>query len=164
MPRVEDTACDGEVRGISRTGKRGEYRRRMTTEKNRRWTADDLPHDHCAGADHRQKIDKVLANLPGQEECIQAAELFKLISDGTRLRILWLLCHCEACVSTIAAVMEMSDPAVSHHLKLLRRSGVIVSRREGKEMYYKLADTAQAQLVHRACEDMFRIACPLETS
>ena len=130
----------------------------MAERGDNKLITEDLPHDHG------QNIDNVLAKLPSQEECIQAADMFKQISDGTRLRILWLLCHCEACVSNIAAVMEMSDPAVSHHLKLLRRSGVIVSRREGKEMYYKLADTAQAQLVHRACEDMFRIACPLETS
>lgn len=115
----------------------------------------NLPHDHG------QNIEKVLAKLPSQEDCIQAAGIFKQISDGTRLRILWLLCHCEECVSNIAAAMEMSDPAVSHHLRLLRKSGLIVSRRDGKEIYYRLADTSQAQLVHRACEDMFRISCPL---
>ncbi|MCD7725616.1 MAG: metalloregulator ArsR/SmtB family transcription factor [Clostridiales bacterium] len=115
-----------------------------------------LPHDHG------QDIEKVLAKLPTQEQCAQAADHFKLISDGSRLRILWLLCHCEECVSNIAAAMEMSDPAVSHHLKLLRRSGLIVSRREGKEVYYRLADTAQAKLVHRACEEMFQMTCPLE--
>lgn len=115
-----------------------------------------LPHDHG------QEIDKVLEKLPTQEECMQVAEIFKLISDGSRLRILWLLCHCEECVSNIAAAVEMSDPAVSHHLKILRKSGLIVSRRDGKEVYYKLAETAQAQLVHHACEEMFQISCPLE--
>lgn len=121
----------------------------MGEERRRGLTTGDLPHDHG------QNIDRVLQSLPSQEECIQTAEVFKQVSDGTRLRILWFLCHCEACVSNIAAVMEMSDPAVSHHLKLLRRSGLLVSRREGREVYYKLADTAQAQLVKRACEDMF---------
>lgn len=115
-----------------------------------------LPHDHG------QNIDKILEKLPSQDECIQVAETFKLISDGTRLRILWLLCHCEECVRNIAAAMEMSDPAVSHHLKLLRKSGLIVSRRDGKEIYYRLADSAQAQFVHHACEEMFQISCPLE--
>ena len=128
----------------------------MTDGNKTKMVTEDLPHDHG------QNIDKILANMPGQEECARAAGMFKQISDGTRLRILWLLCHCEECVSNIAAVMDMSDPAVSHHLKLLRKSGLIVSRREGKEIYYKLADTEQAQLVHQACEDMFRIACPLE--
>lgn len=114
-----------------------------------------LPHDHG------QNIDIVLEKLPSQEDCAQVAETFKQISDGSRLRILWLLCHCEECVSNIAAAMDMSDPAVSHHLKLLRKSGLIVSRRDGKEVYYKLADTQQAQLVHHVCEEMFRISCPL---
>ncbi|MGN0279585.1 MAG: ArsR/SmtB family transcription factor [Lachnospiraceae bacterium] len=115
-----------------------------------------MPHDHG------QKTEKVLDKLPSQEECARVAEIFKQISDGTRLRILWLLCHCEECVSNIAAAMEMSDPAVSHHLKLLRGSGLIVSRREGKEVYYKLADTEQAQLLHHVCEEMFQISCPLK--
>ena len=115
-----------------------------------------MPHDHG------QEIEKILNKLPTQEECAQVAEIFKQISDGTRLRILWLLCHCEECVSNIAAAMEMSDPAVSHHLKLLRGSGLIVSRREGKEVYYKLADTEQAQLLHHVCEEMFQISCPLK--
>lgn len=114
-----------------------------------------LPHNHG------QDIDKVLQVLPSQEVCTEAAGIFKQISDGTRLRILWLLCHCEECVSNIAAAMDMSDPAVSHHLKLLRGSGLVVSRKEGKEVYYKLADTKQAQLVHRVCEEMFQITCPL---
>jgi DNA-binding transcriptional ArsR family regulator len=50
--------------------------------------------------------------------------------------------------------MEMTDPAVSHHLKVLRKGGLIVSRREGKEVYYKLADTEQAQLIYKVCGEM----------
>lgn len=118
-------------------------------------TGKQLPHDHG------QNIDIILAKMPGMDDCAQVAEVFKQISDGSRLRILWLLCHCEECVSNIAAAVGMSDPAVSHHLKLLRKSGLIVSRRDGKEVYYKLADTQQAQIVHRVCEEMFRISCPL---
>ena len=57
--------------------------------------------------------------------------------------------------------MQMSDPAVSHHLKLLRKSGLIVGRKDGKETYYKLADTSKAKLLHRVCEEMFEISCPL---
>lgn len=110
-----------------------------------------LPHDHG------QDIDIVLEKLPDQDDCMQVAEIFKQISDPSRLRILWLLCHCEECVSNIAAAVDMSDPAVSHHLKLLRRCGLIESRRDGKEVYYKLADTKQAGLVHHVCEEMFQI-------
>jgi len=117
---------------------------------------NQLPHDHG------QNIEAVLDRMPAKEECMQVADVFKQISDGSRLRILWLLCHCEECVSNIAAAMEMSDPAVSHHLKQLKKAGLITSRREGKEVYYQLAHTRQAALVHLACEEMFQITCPLE--
>ena len=115
-----------------------------------------LPHCHC---DNENKIIKC---MPSVEDCSSMADIFKQLSDGTRLRILWMLCHLEECVSNIAAAMEMSDPAVSHHLKQLKGSGLIVSRRECKEVYYKLADTETARLVHKVCEEMFQITCPLE--
>ncbi|MBD5518128.1 MAG: winged helix-turn-helix transcriptional regulator [Lachnospiraceae bacterium] len=115
-----------------------------------------LPHDHG------QNVERVLRKMPDQEACVRTAEIFKQVSDGSRLRILWFLCHCEECVSNIAAAMEMSDPAVSHHLRLLKKSGLIVSRRDGKETYYRLADTDKAGLLHRVCEEMFEISCPSE--
>lgn len=93
---------------------------------------------------------------------MQVAEVFKQVSDGTRLRIFWLLCHCEECVSNIAAAMDMSDSAVSHHLKVLRRGGLITGRRDGKEIYYRQADARQAKLMHEACEKIFEITCPLQ--
>ena len=116
----------------------------------------NLPHDHG------QNIEKVLERMPDTDECVVVAEVFKQISDGSRIRILWLLCHCEECVSNIAAAMNMSDPAVSHHLKLLKKSGLITSRREGKEIYYKLADSETAQLLHHIIEEMFRITLSVE--
>ncbi len=115
-----------------------------------------LPHTHS------QNEEKVLKSLPSVDDCRMVAELFKQISDGTRLRILWFLCHCEECVGNIAAAMEMSDPAVSHHLRTLKNTGLIISRRDGKEIYYRLADTQTADYVHRICEEIFRITCPLE--
>lgn len=115
-----------------------------------------LPHNHG------QNEERVLEKLPSIEECRRVAEIFKQISDGTRLRILWFLCHCEECVSNISAAMEMSDPAVSHHLKVLKNANLIVSRREGKEIYYRLADTVVAEHIHQICEEIFQITCPLE--
>ena len=56
--------------------------------------------------------------------------------------------------------MEMSSPAVSHHLRVLRSCGLIVSRREGKEVYYRAADNPQAQLLHKTTEQVMAIACP----
>ena len=88
------------------------------------------------------------------------AELFKQLGDTTRLRIFWLLCHTEQCVINISALMEMSSPAVSHHLRALRGCNLIVSRREGKEVYYRAADNFQTQLLHKAMERVLAIACP----
>ena len=56
----------------------------------------------------------------------------------------------------------MSSPAVSHHLKQLKAAGLIVSRREGKEVYYRAADTPQVQLLHHMIEHLMELACPNE--
>ena len=88
------------------------------------------------------------------------ANVFKQLSDPTRVRIFWLLCHCEECVLNISAMMEMSSPAVSHHLRQLKDNSLIVSRREGKEVYYRAASTEQAQLLHLMIERAMAITCP----
>ena len=88
------------------------------------------------------------------------AEVFKQLGDTTRIRIFWLLCHCEECVLNISAMMKMSSPAVSHHLRPLKNSGRVVSRREGKEVYYRAADTEQSRLLHQMIERVMEITCP----
>ena len=65
-----------------------------------------------------------------------AANVFKQLSDSSRLRIFWLLCHCEQCVVNISSMVEMSSPAVSHHLRILKEAGVVAVRREGTRNYY----------------------------
>lgn len=62
---------------------------------------------------------------------------------------------CEEGVSNIAAAVEMSAPAVSHHLKVLRNAGLIVSRRDGKEIYYRIADTTVAEHMHQMCGEAY---------
>lgn len=114
-----------------------------------------LPHDL------HQPVETVLANMPDTDRFAQAAAVFQQVSDGSRLRIFWFLCHCEECVSDIAAAMGMSSAAVSHHLKSLRMHGLITSRRVGKEMHYTLADTGPAKLLHRLIEDYLEMNCPL---
>lgn len=88
------------------------------------------------------------------------AEVFKQLGDTTRIRIFWLLCHCEECVLNISALMKMSSPAVSHHLRPLKNSGLIVSRRKGKEVYYRAADTEESRLLHEMIEQVMEITCP----
>ena len=117
-------------------------------------TSTPLPHDHG------QPPEPTLAAMPDTESFQTIAELLKQLGDSSRIRIFWILCHCEECVINLSAMMKMSSPAISHHLKQLKSSGLIVSRRSGKEVYYRAADTQQAQLLHRMIETLLQINCP----
>ncbi len=114
----------------------------------------NLPHEH----DHN--ISTVLDTMPDAEKFTQAASILAQLGDGTRLRILWLLCHCKECVSDIAAALNLSKAVVSHHLQLLRRSSLVISERIGQEIHYSLADTREAKLLHQTIDAMFAITCP----
>ena len=113
-----------------------------------------LPHNHD---DNSEKIEKL---LPDDSAITGVSEAMKQLGDPTRLRIFWYLCHAEECVLDIAAAIEMTSPAVSHHLRLLKASGLIVSRRSGKEMLYRAADTELAQALHHIIENIAEITCP----
>ena len=113
-----------------------------------------LPHDHGTS------IEKYMDSIPKTGDFQILSDIFRLLGDGSRLRIFWILCHCEECVINIAAILDMSSPAVSHHLRPLRSSGLIVSRREGKEVYYQAADTSRSRLLHQMIEQVMEIACP----
>lgn len=115
-----------------------------------------LPHEHDASHD-LANLETALFQVSRFET---VADIFKQLSDTTRIRIFWLLCHTEQCVINISALLDMSSPAVSHHLRALRSCDLIVSRREGKEVYYKAADNSQALLLHKTIEQVMAIACP----
>ena len=119
-------------------------------------TNSRLPHDHG------QEMEQRLEEMPSTEDFQTVADIFKQLGDGSRIRIFWLLCHCEECVVNIAAIVNMTSPAVSHHLRILKSSGLIISRRDGKEMYYKTADTELAQMLHHMIEKLGKITCPEE--
>ena len=114
-----------------------------------------LPHDHGSHT-------ALLAGMPKEDTLSAVAELMKTMSDSKRLQIYWLLCHCEECVVNLAAITGLSSPAVSHHLKLLKEAGLIVSRREGKEVYYTAADTPRTHILHDMTERIIDMACPVE--
>ena len=115
-----------------------------------------LPHDHG------QDIGKVLSAMPEMESFQRVSDTFQMISDATRLRILWVLCHSEQCVHNIAAAVGMSPPAVSHHLRILKNTGLIQNRRIGKEIHYALSTSPEAHLVHQIVDEMFMMKCPTE--
>ena len=116
-----------------------------------------LPHYHGEEPTHADVIRELLEK---SDTFTSLANIFKQLGDATRIRIFWLLCHCEECVVNIAAMLDMSSPAVSHHLRTLRSSGLLVTRRDGKEVYYHAADTAQSRLLHELIEQVMDVACP----
>ena len=118
-----------------------------------------LPHDHGTSSQAASLHQEVMQVA----HFAAAAEVFKQLSDPTRVRIFWLLSHQEACVINLAAMLEMSSPAVSHHLRSLTESGLLVSRRDGKEVYYRAADTEESRLLHEIVERVMEIACPEKT-
>lgn len=113
-----------------------------------------LPHHHA------ENEEKVIEGMPSDNAILSVSGILKWLGDPSRLRIFWLLCHCEECVINIAALTNMSSPAVSHHLRLLKASGLIVSRRDGREMYYKAADTEMVNSLHTTIESIADISCP----
>ena len=115
---------------------------------------NQLPHNH--GQDIEQKFD----HMPSLEQFQVVSEVFKTINDINRLRIFWILCHCEECVINISALVDMSSPAISHHLKQLKASKLITSRRIGKEVYYKAADTNLVNHLHTIIEELAEVSCP----
>ncbi len=109
------------------------------------------PHEHPA--DHRPSpamtesppvdpdlVEQVRANLPGDEFLYDLAELFKVFGDSTRIKVLYALFESELCVGDIAQVLDLSQSAVSHQLRILKQSKLVKFRREGKAVYYSLDD------------------------
>ncbi len=115
-----------------------------------------LPHQHG----EENETEMIQTQIRRISNFQTVADIFKQLGDTTRIRIFWLLCHCEECVINISAILEMSSPAVSHHLRPLKNSGLIVCRRDGKEVYYRAADTEQSRLLHQMIEEVMEIACP----
>ena len=79
-------------------------------------------------------------NMPQEEELYDLAELFKVFGDSTRIRILYVLFESEVSVSDIAECLNMTQSAISHQLRILKQNKLVKSRRDGKQMYYSLAD------------------------
>jgi len=89
---------------------------------------------------HDDKVEQVRRGMSADETIEVTADLFKALCDPTRLKIVNALMLEEICVCDIAAVLGMSQPAVSHHLKLLRDARLVRTRRDGKTVYYRLDD------------------------
>ena len=89
---------------------------------------------------HQDVVERVRHSLPEAAEFYDLANLYKLFSDNTRVRILWALSCEEMCVCDLAALLGMTKSAISHQLKSLRLGGLVKYVRQGKVVYYSLAD------------------------
>ena len=89
---------------------------------------------------HEDTVKEVKAAMPEEEKLYDVAELFKVFSDSTRIRILYVLLTAEVCVCDLAALLSMTDSAVSHQLRILKQARLVKYRRSGKTVFYSLAD------------------------
>ena len=118
-----------------------------------------MAHTHPAGAPcceflavHEDTVQRVRSLLPGEDDLYDLAELFKVFGDSTRIKILYVLFESELCVCDIAQLLGMTQSAVSHQLRILKQARLIKARRDGKIVYYSLADDHVATLLRQGME------------
>ena len=96
---------------------------------------------HILAHNHEEILKKVKSELPEDELICDLADLFKVFGDTTRMKILYSLFESEMCVCAIAELLGMAQSAISHQLKVLKNANLVANRREGKTVYYFLADS-----------------------
>lgn len=89
---------------------------------------------------HEDVLKLVNEKMPKEDELYDLAELFKVFGDSTRIRILFVLFEAEVCVCDLAETLHMTQSAISHQLKILKQNKLVKGRREGKSVFYSLAD------------------------
>ena len=95
----------------------------------------------CDGFEVHEDLLKIVnETLPEETELYDLAELFKVFGDSTRIRILFVLFEAEVCVCDLPKVLNMTQSAISHQLRILKQNKLVKSRREGKSIFYSLAD------------------------
>lgn len=101
---------------------------------------------------HEETVRRVHEHMPDEDELYDLAELFKMFGDSTRIRILYVLFEAELCVCDLAQTLNMTQSAVSHQLRLLKQAKLVGSRREGKSVFYFLADSHVRTIIDQGRE------------
>lgn len=99
---------------------------------------------------HSEIVDQVRVKMPETEVLYKLAELFKVFSDSTRVKILWALYESELCVCDISVLLNMTQSAISHQLRVLKQVNLVKFRREGKIVFYSLSDDHVQQIFNQA--------------
>lgn len=101
---------------------------------------------------HKDRLKIVNDTLPDENELYDLAELFKVFGDSTRIRILYVLFESEVCVCDLAEALNMTQSAISHQLRILKQNKLVKSRREGKSIFYSLADNHVRSIIAQGRE------------
>ena len=99
-----------------------------------------------------EKVKRIQKELPDDELIFDMAELFKVFGDSTRMKIIYALLEDELCVCDIASIVQTTQSAISHQLRILKQSKLVKYRKEGKIVYYSLDDDHISQIVKKGCE------------
>ena len=97
-------------------------------------------------------MEKVQKEMPDEDTLYDLTELFRIFGDSTRIRILYVLFEAEMCVCDIAALLGMTQSAISHQLRALKNAKLVTSRREGKTVFYSLADDHVKTIIDQGLE------------
>ena len=103
---------------------------------------------------HEDRVAAVNEDLPADEVLYDLAELFKMFADSTRVKILYALFESELCVCDIAELLGMSQSAISHQLRVIKQAKLIKNRRDGKTIFYSLADEHVKTIIGMAKEHL----------
>lgn len=101
---------------------------------------------------HEDVVAQVKSSLPEEAQLLSLADLFKVFGHGSRIRILYVLLEAEVCVCDLATLLGMTQSAVSHQLRILKQARLIKARRDGKTVFYSLADDHVATLLRQGME------------
>lgn len=104
----------------------------------------DVQKEHAQSCDmlhhHNELVERIVHEMPPEEDLYDLADFFKVFADTTRIKILYVLLKQEMCVCDIAQSLEMTQSAISHQLRILKQMDLVKNRRDGKTIYYSLAD------------------------
>lgn len=106
----------------------------------------------CQTLIHEDIVKKVQLKMPEEDNLYDLAELFKVFGDSTRIRIIWALFESEMCVCDIAYLLNMTQSAISHQLRVLKAARLVKYRRSGKTVYYSLDDSHIKQIFEMGIE------------
>lgn len=101
---------------------------------------------------HEDLVKQVLEAMPEEDDLYSLADFFKVFADSTRIRILYVLLCSETCVCDIAQLLNMTQPAISHQLRILKQMDLVKTRRDGKTVFYSLADDHIASILRMGME------------